>query len=157
MHKLIIFLFIVISLPAILNIIDNLIKIVALISYNEIVSNKILEFSKIEFIDFILEFLIRAYKYDYYIDNDDIYLCIDDNEFLLYYNNKSCGEFTLDDALEVIALCESKGIDSVFIFTSKVINDQVKEFLDNFSLYDIKYIHGLDLNLNYQELVLKYY
>ena len=63
--KFVVFMCIIILLPLIVNIVDNAIKIFNVLKYKNCISDKIVEFSKREFVDFILEFFERSYKYEF--------------------------------------------------------------------------------------------
>lgn len=156
--KFIIFVCIVILLPLIVNMVDNVIKIFNVLKHKNCILDKIVEFSKKEFVDFILEFFERSYDYEFNFQNDDVYLNRGNGCRLLYCDNKNCEKFTINDARKVIGICESKGVKDIFIFTTKILgNDVIDFFKDVSEMYDIKYIHGDDLNLNYKEFVCKFY
>lgn len=156
--KFVVFMCIIILLPLIVNIVDNIIKIFNILKYKNCISDKILEFSKREFIDFILEFFERSYKYEFYFKNGDIYLNDGDGCRLLYYDNKGCEKFNVNDARKIIGICESKGVKDVFIFTTKILSNDVIDFFKSIGeTYNVKYIHGSDLNVNYKEFVCKFY
>ena len=156
--KFVVFMCIIILLPLIVNIVDNAIKIFNVLKYKNCISDKIVEFSKREFVDFILEFFERSYKYEFDFKNDDIYLKDGNIYRLLYCDNKSCEKFTINDARKVIGICESKGVKDVFIFTTKILSNDVIDFFKGIGeTYDVKYIYGNDLNVNYKEFVCKFY
>ena len=156
--KVILFVFIIISLPILLSIFDNINKIINILRYKNYVSDKMIDLSKKEFQDFAVEFFERSYKYKIKTDKEDVYLHSGESQRLLYCNNESCENFTLDDARKLIGLCESKGVKDVFIFTTKILTDQVIKYFQHVSnTYSIKYIHGKDLSMNYKEFIYKYY
>lgn len=156
--KFVVFVCLIILLPVILNIFDNVIKILKLLKYKNCVSDKILEFSNREFRDFILEFLERGCKYSISFKENDIYLNDGNVKRFLYYDNENCEKFTIYDARNVIGVCESKGEKNVFIFTTKVLDDVVINYFEDIKVnYDIKYIHGNDLKLDYEEFTCKFY
>lgn len=156
--KFVIFICLIILLPIILNISDNVIKIFKLLRCKNCVSDKILEFSNREFRDFILEFLEKGYKYEINFENDDVYLNDGNIKRFLYYDNKNCEKFTIYDARNIVGVCESKGERNIFIFTTKILGNDVVDYFNNIkNNYDIKYIHGDDLKLNYEEFICKFY
>lgn len=156
--KVVLFIFAIISLPIVLSIIDNIAKIIKIIGYKNYVCDKMVDLSKGEFKEFALEFFERSYKYKINKDEENTYLYDGEVNRLLYCDNESCEKFTLSNARKLIGIFESKGIKNAVIFTTKILNDEVIEYFKKISNeYNIKYIHGEDLNVNYKEFVYKYY
>lgn len=156
--RFILFILILIILPILVNIVDNLVKIIRMIGNRNYLNSKLMEFDGREFNDFILEFLDRAYKYEFKCVGDDTYIVIDNINWLLYKDNTNCESMGMYDIRNVIGVCESKGINNVFIFTTKVIDNEVKEFINSQDIgYNIKYFHGEDMELYYNNLVEKFY
>ncbi len=157
--KFIVFVCIIMLMPLIVNIVDNFLKIFNIYNEKNMVGDKLVDFNKDEFIRFILEFFERKYKSTYVLKNDnEIYLKDEEVEKFLYYDNHGCGEFTLSDILKLIGVCESKGITDIFIFTTKFLDSKVLDYIKDISdTYSIDYIHGKDLNLNYNDFVYKFY
>ena len=156
--KVLIFIFIIISLPMILNIVDNIGKILKILTNKNHVLDKMIDLTKKEFNDFALEFFQRSHNYEIEIRDNDIYLCRGESSRLLYCNNENSGNFNIDSARKLIGLCESKGVNDLFIFTTKILKDEVISYFQKIShIYNIKYVHGIDFNLNYKEFVSKYY
>ena len=69
-----IFICVLIILPILINIFDNLFNIFKILNNRISVLDKVLEFDNMELSDFALEFLMRAYNYRFKIKNDSIYL-----------------------------------------------------------------------------------
>ncbi len=76
---------------------------------------------------------------------------------VLYYDNSTCNVLSLYDVRNIIGICESKGCKNIFIFTTGIINDDIRSFLDRIYSYKFKFIHGEDLKLDYSQLVNKFY
>ena len=116
------------------------------------------KFNQKEFLDFAIEFLSRTYGFTNQLTDENIYLFDGKIYRFLYYNNSDCDKFHILDARKLIAFFESKGVKKIFIFTTKIFTDEVVNYFESLKIdYDIKYIHGNDLDLNYKELVFKYY
>ncbi len=152
-----IFICVLIILPILINIFDNLFNIFKILNNRISVLDKVLEFDNMELSDFALEFLMRAYNYRFKIKNDSIYLYDDFCEWFLYYDNNTCNVLSLYDVRNIIGICESKGCKNIFIFTTGIINDDIRSFLDRTYSYKFKFIHGDDLKLDYSQLVNKFY
>lgn len=156
--KFLIFVCFIVMLPVILNIIDNVAKIINIVNFKNSVLKNLCKFNEKEFLDFALEFLNRTYGFINESKEDCVYLCNGKTSRFLYYNNDDCDKFDILDARKLIAFFESKGVKQVFIFTTKIFTDDVIKYFESLKIdYDIKYIHGNDLDLNYRELVSKYY
>ncbi len=156
--KFIIFICVIILLPVIVNIVDNIIKILNILKFKNSVVNNLCDFDNKEFLDFILEFVNRSYGYSFEKHEDSIYLNDGKNLIFLYYNNENFDNLNLSDMRKLIAYFESKGVKDIFIFTTKTLNSDVIDYLEKIKNdYKIKYIHGKDLDLDYKEFVHKYY
>lgn len=155
--KFSLFISILVILPILVNIAENLIKIFNSFTQEIFILSEIVNFDNNEFCDFVLEFLDRAYDYKFEIKDNDIYLYDKINEWFLYSDNKNDGNITLYDIRNIIGICESKGCRNVFIFTTGIISENVRDFLNSFKGYNFKYIHGGDLKISYIELVDKFY
>ncbi len=156
--RFLIFLFILIVLPIIVNIVDNIVKILTSFNKRVYINGKILEFNERELRDFIVEFLERSYNYKFRYDNEDIYIIDKDKEMMLYYNNIDSSTLDLYELRNILAIGESRGTYNIFIFTTKVLSNDALEFINSKDMgYNIKYIHGNDLKLYYDELIVKFY
>lgn len=152
------FVLVLIILPMIVNIVDNIVKILRGLGSKNYLYSKMVEFDDREFIDFILEFLVRAYKYQFRFVDQDIYIVIDNQEWLLYADNRDCELLSMYDIRNIIGICESKGSNNVFIFTTKIFDSRVVESINSGDIgCNIKYFQGGDFKLYYNEFVEKFY
>lgn len=156
--KFVIFIGLIVLLPTILNIVDNIIKISNILTHKNYICDKIVQLSRKEFLDFLLEFFDRKYRYDFNIRDEDVYLKDGNIEMWLYYDNSNCYNLNIDDARKIIGLLESKEVNNMFIFTTRNIGDEVADFFKKISnVYNIKYLHKHDLNVGYAEFIYKFY
>lgn len=156
--KFTIFICVIIILPVIVNIVDNIIKIFDVVKFKNSVLNNLSKFDDREFLDFVLEFVNRSYGYSFEKNENDVYLNDGGVSSFLYYNNDNCDNLNILDIRKLIAFFESKGVKDIFIFTTKILTSDAVEYLESIKNdYRIKYIHGEDLNLNYEEFIHKYY
>lgn len=156
-YGVLIFICVLIMLPILFNIFDNLLNIFKILNNKVFILNKVLEFNDLEFSDFALDFLTRAYNYKFEIKNNDIYLYDDICKWLLYYDNRNSNILNLHDIRNIIAIFESKGCKNIFIFTTSIISDSIRSYLDSMNDYKFKIIHGEDFKLDYNQLVSKFY
>lgn len=156
--RFVIFICLIILLPIILNIVDNAVKIFNMLVYRNSMYNKIIQFSEKEFLDFVIEFFSRRYRYEFTFKGEDVYLKDGLNDVWLYFENESCDILNADDACKILGLCESRGINDVFIFTTRNLSKDTINFFEKINdEYNIRYIHKKDLDVSYKEFVYKFY
>lgn len=156
--KFVIFICLIMMLPMILNIVDNTVKIFNMFVQRNSICNKIMQLSEKEFLDFVIEFFGRRFGYEFAFKGEDIYLKDGSNEVWLYFENKNCENLNSDSARKILGLCESRGINDIFIFTTRNLSDEAIEFFEKVSgNYRVRYVHKKDLDVSYTEFVCKFY